>query len=161
MAPLIALLVTYGVARLALRNHLNPTLAGRLALSVMLGVTATAHFASPADLAAMVPPQLPAPMAIVYLTGVVEVAMAIMLVFPATATPALGWTLIVFFVAVLPANIYSAVHEVGLGGHGAGYLWFRVPLQLLFIGWAAFFTGVVRPRRSHGPTQDPRRPLGT
>jgi uncharacterized membrane protein len=50
---------------------------------------------------------------------------------------------------VLPANIYSAVKEVGLGGHGAAYLWFRIPLQLLFIGWAAHFTGALRrkPRR--------------
>jgi uncharacterized membrane protein len=155
MAPLIALLLTFGVARVALRKHPDPSLPGRVALSAMLGVTAAAHFVSPEALAAMVPPQLPAPMAIVYATGVAEVAFAIMLVLPATATPALGWVLVAFFVAVLPANIYSAIHEVGLGGHGAGYLWFRVPLQLLFIGWAATFTGAIRRHRRHGPAQDP------
>jgi uncharacterized membrane protein len=148
VVPLIVLLLTYGVARIALRNHHDPSLPGRVALSAMLVVTATAHFASPEALAAMIPPQLPAPVAIVYATGVAEVAFAVLLLLPVTATPALGWVLVGFFVAVLPANIYSAVHEVGLGGHGAGYLWFRVPLQFLFIAWAATVTGAVRPRRS-------------
>jgi uncharacterized membrane protein len=153
MAPLTALLLTYALVRFARRKHPNESLAGRVALSVMLGMTATAHFTDPLALAAMIPPVFPAPVALVYVTGIAEIAFAVLLLLPATATPALGWALVAFFAAVLPANIYSAVHAVGLGGHGAAYLWFRIPLQLLFMGWAAYFTGAVRPhpRRARAP----------
>lgn len=157
MAPLLALLLTYTVVRIARRRHPHDSLAGRVALAVMLCVTASAHFTSPEALAAMIPPVLPAPMALVYLTGVIEIAFAILLVLPATAKPPLGWALVAFFVAVLPANVYSAVREVGLGGHGAAYLWFRIPLQLLFIGWAAYFTGALRLRLRPGGSISARR----
>jgi uncharacterized membrane protein len=50
----------------------------------------------------------------------------------------------VFFLVQLPANIYSALKEVGMGGHGPAYLLFRIPLQIVFIGWAVFFTGAMR-----------------
>ena len=48
--------------------------------------------------------------------------------------------LIVFFIGILPANIYGALKKVNLqtgrlDGHGTSYLWFRVPLQILFIVW--------------------------
>jgi len=45
--------------------------------------------------------------------------------------------------ALLPANIYSALHRVDFGGHGAGpaYLLVRVPFQLFAIWWTYFATG--------------------
>ena len=145
MAPLITLLLTYGLAWLALRKRRDRTLPGRIALSVMLVVTAIAHFAATDSLAAMVPPVFPAPVLLVYATGVLELVFALLLL--VRPSPALGWLLIAFFVALLPANVYSAIERVGMGGHGPAYLWFRVPLQLLFIGWAAYFGGVVRAGR--------------
>ena len=44
--------------------------------------------------------------------------------------------------AVLPANIYSAIHRIDFGGHGSGpaYLLVRVPFQLFVIGWTYFAT---------------------
>jgi uncharacterized membrane protein len=55
-----------------------------------------------------------------------------------------GWLLILFFILILPANIYAAVRHIDYQkatteGNGLHYLWFRVPLQLLFIAWAYFF----------------------
>lgn len=134
MAPLITLLATYAVAMFVSRGRSDRAWAGRLALAVMLAVTGTAHFTRTGDLSAMVPPGLPQPTAIVLATGIVElIAVGLLLIRP---VPALGWSLALFFIALLPANVYSAVAEVGLGGNGASYLWFRVPLQGLFIGWA-------------------------
>ena len=54
------------------------------------------------------------------------------------------WTsiaLILFFLAILPANIIGSFKRVELGGmeNGPVYLYFRIPLQLLFIGWAYYF----------------------
>jgi uncharacterized membrane protein len=142
MAPLIVLLLTYALARLALRRLPDRTLPGRLALAVMLLVTGVAHFTRTDALAAMVPPALPAPVLLVYATGIAELVFALLLL--ARPTAALGWTLVLFFLALLPANVYSAVAQGGLGGHGPAYLWFRVPLQLLFVAWAAHCTGAVR-----------------
>jgi uncharacterized membrane protein len=142
MAPLIALLATYVVARLVFRRRRDRTLPGRLALSVMLVVTGSAHFTMTDALADMVPPALPAPVLLVYASGIAELVFALLLL--VRPTPALGWALVAFFLALLPANIYAAVERVGLGGHGPAYLWFRVPLQLLFIGWAASYTGAAR-----------------
>jgi len=55
-----------------------------------------------------------------------------------------GWWLIVFFVLMLPANINAAVKKIDYEkgtytGSGPLYLWFRVPLQVLFIAWVWFF----------------------
>jgi uncharacterized membrane protein len=53
--------------------------------------------------------------------------------------------LIIFFIAVLPANIHAARANVTLGGEPATPLVLRLPMQLLFIvltWWSA-----VRPAR--------------
>jgi uncharacterized membrane protein len=48
--------------------------------------------------------------------------------------------LIVFFVLLLPANINAAIKHIDyqkgtFEGQGLNYLWFRIPLQILFIVW--------------------------
>lgn len=142
MAPLITLLLTYLIARLVLRKHRDQSLPGRLALCIMLLVTGASHFTSTGALVAMVPPALPAPLFLVYATGVAELGFALLLLL--RPTPALGWLLAAFFLALLPANVYSAIRGVGMGGHGPAYLLFRIPLQLLFIAWAVQVTGAAR-----------------
>ena len=144
MAPLITLLVTFAIAAFVLRSRRDLRLAGRVALAVMLIVTGGAHFTDTASLVAMVPAQVPAATAMVYLTGVAEFVFAALLL--VRESPVLGRVLALFFVLLFPANIYSALAEVGLGGHGASYLWFRVPLQILFIVWALVCTNA--PHRS-------------
>ncbi|MGW0801907.1 DoxX family protein [Nonomuraea sp. NPDC002799] len=114
-------------------------------LAVMLVMTASAHFVpaevtfmpNRADMAAMVPPFVPFPMAMVYLSGVLELAGAVGLVLPATRKAA-GICLALLFVILLPANVYAAVT---LPAGTATPLWQRVPEQVLYIGialWAAF-----------------------
>lgn len=151
MAPLITLLVTFAVARTwtGLRGHRDPSLrAARAALGAMLVLTGIAHFVSTEAMAQMVPPFLPGAVVLVYATGVLELVFAALLLWRcARPSPRLGWSLAAFFVALLPANVYSAVAEVGLGGHGPAYLWFRIPLQLLFVVWALLATGAVPRRR--------------
>ena len=155
MAPLITLLVTFAVARAwtGARSDRDPgARAARIALAAMLILTGVTHFVSTEALARMVPPFLPGAVAIVYATGVFELAAAALLLRRvADPTPWLGWILAGFFLSLLPANIYSAVAETGLGGHGLEYLWFRVPLQVLFIGWTLVATGAVRRRRAAPP----------
>lgn len=114
--------------------------AVRVGLALMLLFTATAHFTSMRhDLARMIPDFVPYPMTVVYLTGICEVLGAIGLLVSRVRRLA-GMALIIFFIAVLPANVHAANAGVTLRGEPATPLVFRIPMQLLFIGltwWSA------------------------
>jgi uncharacterized membrane protein len=102
-------------------------------LAVMLLFTASAHFTPmKEDLIRMTPGWVPWPRAMVFFTGLCELAGAIGLVIPATRQAA-GIALILFFIAVLPANIHAARAGTTLRGRPATPLWLRVPMQILFI----------------------------
>jgi uncharacterized membrane protein len=113
--------------------------ATRVGLAAMLLLTASAHFTPMRhELARMVPPGVPRPMAMIYFTGVCELAGAVGLLIPVLRVAA-AWSLIVFFIAVLPANVYAARSGQTLGGKPVTPLVIRVPMQVLFIGltwWA-------------------------
>lgn len=149
MEPLVTLLVVFAVASLWLGRRRNLALAGRIALAAMLVLTGASHFTMTEALAQMVPPGLPDPVLLVLATGVLELALALALI--VRPSRALGWVLAGLFVALLPANIHSAIAGVGYGGHGVAYLWFRIPLQALFIGWALVSTRVLQLRRAASP----------
>ncbi len=97
------------------------------------------HLVQTEGMVEMLPPWVPYRLTLVYLTGMLELIVAIALFIPrwqTHAAAAAAAILVVFF----PANIYSALNHVGLGGHqwGPVYLWIRTPLQLILIGWAYF-----------------------
>jgi len=143
MAPLVILIVTFGVASMMLRlvrGHWSIDLAGLVATAVLFVFTGVSHFVFPASMAEMVPPIFPAPRLWVFLTGMAEIAGSLGLLFPKTR-PLAAWSLAVFLVAVFPANVFAAVNQVGMGGHveGPGYLWFRAPLQLILLAWVVYF----------------------
>ena len=143
MVPLIVLVVVTLLARLAgqlgaqaLRSW---PAAVRVGLAVMFLFTAWAHFGSMrGDMVRMVPPWVPWPEGVVTFTGICEILGAIGLLVPATRRIA-AIALIVFLLAVLPANIHAARAGVTLAGRPPTPLWPRVALQALFIGliwWA-------------------------
>jgi uncharacterized membrane protein len=99
----------------------------------MFFFTAVAHFNSMRpDLVAMVPPFIPNPELMVTFTGVAEILGAAGLLIPRTRRLA-AVALIVFLVAVLPANIYAAQAGLTLRGAPVTPLIPRVALQILFI----------------------------
>ncbi|SDM49411.1 DoxX family protein [Nonomuraea jiangxiensis] len=131
-------------------------------LAVMLVMTASAHFVPPgvsfmpnhADLLAMVPPFVPFPAAVVYLTGVLELAGAVGLVLPGTRRAA-GACLALLFVLLLPANVYAALADVPFAGGTATPLWQRVPEQILYIGVALWAAGILRRPAGRTATASP------
>lgn len=146
MKPLIVLLLAFVVSLIIMKLFLGEyrlSLAGRIAMSAMLVFTAVGHFAFNKGMAMMLPDFFPYKTGIVYMTGLFEVVLAIGLLLPHYRTVT-GWTLIVFLLLVLPANIYAAVHQLDyqkatFDGPGLRYLWFRIPLQALFIAWVYIF----------------------
>jgi uncharacterized membrane protein len=114
--------------------------SARWALAFMLSFTAVAHFNKmKEDLTRMVPPWVPWPRQIVFFTGVCEILGAIGILLRPTRELA-GLLLILFFIAVLPANIHAAKADLSIGGQKATQLWLRIPMQLLFIGLAWWVT---------------------
>lgn len=145
MKPLIVLLITFIIFLLSyrlVRGIYDFALAARVAMSVMLLFTAIGHFAFTKGMTMMLPDFFPYKVSIVYLTGFIEIAAAVGL-FISSIRHITAWLLIVFFILILPANIYAAMQQVDyqkgtLDGDGINYLWFRIPLQVLFILWVYF-----------------------
>jgi uncharacterized membrane protein len=96
------------------------------------------HFVNPRAYRRIVPPYLPAPEALVYASGVAEIAGGVGLIPRGTRRPA-GWWLIATMVAVFPANLHMALHpdEFPKIPGGAASLWARLPLQAVVIAWVA------------------------
>lgn len=115
--------------------------ASRVAMAVMLVFTAIGHFIFAKGMAMMIS-FLPWANVIVFITGIIELIAAIGLLLPKTKVLT-GKLLILFFILLLPANIYAAIHNINLQtadytGKGLSYLWIRIPMQLLFIAWVYF-----------------------
>ncbi|WP_010516797.1 DoxX family protein [Croceivirga radicis] len=142
MKPLIILLVTFISSLIAIkfiRKEYDFALAARIAMALMLVFTAVGHFVFTKGMSMMIPPFIPFKENMVYLTGIFEIVLAIGLLIPKFKVIT-GWLLIAFLLLMLPANIYASLHNVNyqkgtLDGNGVSYLWFRIPLQILFIIW--------------------------
>ncbi len=94
------------------------------------------HFVKPEPYRAIMPKWVPAPDAMVALSGVAEIAGGAGLAVPGTRRPA-GWGAAASLIAIFPANLEMALHperfpQVPGGRHA---LWARLPLQALFIAW--------------------------
>jgi uncharacterized membrane protein len=133
-------LVFRGLGFAGIRLFASWQASARDALSLMLVFTGISHFTfMKEDFVRMMPPSIPWPRAMVYFTGVCEIAGAIGLLFP-QFRPAAAYALIAFFLAVLPANIHAARAGVTLRGKPATSLWVRIPVQILFMAvafWSA------------------------
>jgi uncharacterized membrane protein len=98
-----------------------------------------AHFAFSRMYQGIVPDYLPAHRALVLLSGFAEVAGGVGVMIPATRRTA-AWGLILFLLAVFPANIWMVQHLERFPQFPFWALWLRLPLQLLFIAWAWRYT---------------------
>lgn len=149
MTPFIVLIVSASVFLLAGRLGAPPfrsqVVCVRLALALMLLLTASAHFTSQrVDLIAMVPPYFPAPELLVTLTGIAELAAAVGLLIPRTARLAAGG-LALLLLAMFPANVYAARATLEIGGTPVTPLLPRTLMQVVFIA-AALYAGFGRPK---------------
>jgi uncharacterized membrane protein len=142
MAPLFVIItafVTSIVVNKIFNKEYRLAQSARAALSVMLVFTAAGHFMYAEGMAKMIPAIVPFKKEMIMATGIIEIAAAVGLHVKKYRTLT-AWLLILFFIAILPANIKAAFdhldYKTGMyNGNGPAYLWFRVPLQLLFIVW--------------------------
>lgn len=94
------------------------------------------HFVIPKVYKRIIPPYVPAAEAMVYASGVAEIAGGAALMNPRSRRFG-GWWLIATLVAVFPANLHMALNPDDFSDvpGGAVSLWARLPFQAVFIAW--------------------------
>ncbi len=137
-----------------------PRRIARVLLAAAYLIAGVAHLTSPGGFIAITPAWVPAPAAVIAVTGVCELAGAAGLL-----TRRFRWwagvMLALYAVAVFPANIHHALASIAIGGVRLGW-WYHAPrllMQPVIVWWALYAGAVVdwpfnakgRPDRSGRP----------
>jgi uncharacterized membrane protein len=110
-----------------------------IVMSLFYVIAGVAHFARPGMYMKIMPPYLPAPLALVYLSGVAEIVVGAMLLVPGLRSWG-AWGVIALLIAVFPANVYMLQRGGKSFGIPEWTLWARLPLQGVLIAWAYWYT---------------------
>jgi len=128
-------------------NGLRQTLARferplRYAMGAVYVVAGVLHFLVPASFERVVPPSLPSPRGLVYVSGVAEVGLGVGVLFERTRRLS-AWGIVALLVAVFPANVYTVTDDVagelapdGMEGVARAVAWARLPFQAVLVAWA-------------------------
>ncbi len=106
---------------------------GLFALILLFLLTGLNQFDHPDFYVALVPPYLPLSHELAYISGWVQTIGAIGLLFSKTRRIA-GYVLILFLIAILPANIHMAIHPE-YSSCSPILVYLRLPLQVIMILW--------------------------
>ena len=118
-------------------NRLTSLAISRRALALVMVVAGMLHFVATDAYVAVMPGYLPLHRELVLLSGMFEVLFGLGLLWRRTREAA-GIGLIALYLAVLPANINMAVHDIQPANFHipALLLWARLPFQFVLIYWA-------------------------
>lgn len=97
------------------------------------------HFVNTPFYVSIMPPYLPWPVALVYLSGLAEIGLGGLLLFEGWSRLA-AWGLIALLIAVFPANVNMALHPELYQWASPLGLWLRLSLQGALIAWAYWYT---------------------
>jgi uncharacterized membrane protein len=115
---------------------------GRILLGTLVFGAGIGHFANAEAFLAQVPPWMPAPAAVVSISGVVELILGAALIFsPQRYRSTLGWILAAFFVVIFPGNVaqfMSGTDAFGLDSEASRFI--RLLFQPVLVVWALWCT---------------------
>ncbi len=115
---------------------------GRLALGAALLFAGIGHFVNAEAFLAQVPGWMPAPEAVVAISGVIELILGASLILaPRKYRAIVGWVVAAFFVVIFPGNISQFVtgtDAFGLDTDAARFV--RLLFQPLLVVWALWCT---------------------
>jgi len=117
----------------------------RWVLTTMMILLGVLHFVAADAFAQIIPPQLPWPYGLVWISGVFEILLGLALI-PESTRRLAGWGLVALYIAVFPANVYMAVANVHIRDMAPvppAFLWGRLPFQAVLVAWALW---VSKPR---------------
>jgi uncharacterized membrane protein len=141
---LVLMLAPYAIARLLsviTRRQFDLRGTAAIGLTLLFIFTSVGHFIQTEPMSQMLPPWVPERVLLVYLTGILEFAIAVGFITPRSRRLT-GWVAAIILILFFPANIYAAINHVPMGGHAWGtvYLLIRAPLQLAILLWVFWFT---------------------
>ncbi len=120
-------------------------LAFRILLGIVYFIAGVAHIRSPGGFLQITPEWVPYPNAVIFLTGLSEIAGSLALVFVPRLRAAAGIGLAAYAVCVFPANINHAINDIAIGGKHLSW-WYhgpRLAFQPVFVWWALWAGGVI------------------
>lgn len=124
----------------ATRRGYNAEHTAVIGLTLLFIFTGMGHFIDTESMAEMMSAWVPERVLLVYLTGILEFAVAggFLLEKPRRFT---GWVAAGMLVLFFPVNVYAAINYIPIGGHAWGpvYLLIRAPLQALILLWIYLF----------------------
>jgi uncharacterized membrane protein len=122
----------------------------RLVLAVFLAVAGISHFTNAQEFQAQVPPWMPAPEAVVAVSGIMEITLGLALVALPRYRAVVGWIVAAFFIVIFPGNISQFVTGTpGFGLDSDLARGIRLLFQPLLVVWALWCTGAWSAWRSH------------
>ena len=97
------------------------------------------HFINPRMYLKIMPPYLPFHLPLIYISGLCEILIAVLLI--PESTRVLGaWLTVALLIAVFPANIQMLINFRKRNTPGLWIAVLRIPLQALLIYWAWIYT---------------------
>ena len=122
----------------------------KVVLGIALIVAGLNHFRSADFYLRMMPPYLPWHLELVYISGIAEILLGILLLVRRTSAIA-AWGIIALLIAVFPANLQMALEPDQFPNIPEMALWLRLPLQAVLIAWAYWYTRSPSRRNIHHP----------
>lgn len=115
---------------------------GRIILGAFVFSAGIGHFANSEAFLAQVPPWMPAPEAVVAISGVVELVLgAALILSPQRYRYVIGWIVAAFFVVIFPGNIaqfITGTDAFGLDSDASRFV--RLLFQPVLVVWALWCT---------------------
>lgn len=144
------------MATLRKRNQALRVL-GRFLLALILIGAGIGHFARTSAFSAQVPPWMPAPTAVIYVSGVIEIVLGLSLLLLRNQRILVGWIIAGFFVVIFPGNISQFLTQQDAFGLDTDLERF---IRLLFqppLVWLALWSSGVTKSRNTAELQLRRR----
>ncbi len=126
------------------------TVLGWIVVAAILLFAGIGHFINTAEFTAQVPPWMPNAEAVVYISGVVEISLAVALMALPRQRVLVGWLTAGFFIIIFPGNISQFVTQTdafGLDSDAARFI--RLLFQPLLVVLALWSTGAWRHMRGN------------
>jgi uncharacterized membrane protein len=126
-------------------RHSRGYYAGLIVMAIFYIGAGINHFANTPKYLAIMPPYIPWPLGMVYLTGVAEILGGIGVLIPnqfvfQRTRAAAAWGLVALLLAILPVHINMCLHPDQFASIPLWAIWLRLPLQLPLIAWAWIYT---------------------
>jgi uncharacterized membrane protein len=116
------------------------------------------HFINPGVYVKIMPPWLPFPEVIVYVSGAAEIILGICLLYQPWRRRA-AWGIIFLLLFVFPANIQMAINYHNENHPRFWGSMLRLPLQIMLIWWAYLYTKPAINLKSHSTSGSNTLPL--